>query len=797
MKFFRSLPVLLLLAATSLQAQLPLRIAADAAVRKSAFIPDLNNNNASLSFVSGDDVTFEIALFQNGRFLTNLYLYTNLTCQVFTSQNTTNNPLMTQTITNSVGSPWWNTNCTLGGWTSNSLPDTNWQAQFYFPSVQTSFSLNGQASQTYWMRIFATQTNSRIVTFMEGPITIYDGPSNPDYVPPVWSGIAGIGNIFESGVGWIPASTIGGGGGGGTSGTNISVVGTTVNLNPVITFPANGVNTNAIQSAGAVTGAMKFTGAPSNSCTVEIESVTNGSAIAAFRVKNSSGVYNFWVDTNGILFANGGGVTNLSLTALTPAYYSALTNALAVVAAAPSTNIIKQGATISSDYPTAVLPQLLQVGPDGLIHISNTITNPLTFVQQAGHYGGRLWDTNVGQDHETWNFQKGTNTTGIFSLYSKDDTGQDPRGTGSELNFDVLADGTGQFQHVVVPFASGSASSSATYYADEYYESPTSGTINFILPSVSQLDTLHGFAWRGMVDSLYPENMTREIWLYNNGTYAINCYNTNHANFNLGKGLTATNVWVLPGTSAKFLSDGTQFIIGGGPDSLAAGPGGSYDGSLLTNLPGISANSTFNSILVTNPSGVGPQNSSNLLTSTNWTMVESNGVTASLDRGALTLNASNGATALTIHADPLYTTSPLIVGVNGGHVQVNNNGALVSDFGISLGGTASISGAATFGSTENVQGSLTAQAGLAISNGIGSFNTNSHSGFTTTGYTNRDAGNRIERLIGLTGTGVQWTNLTVHIGVNYGTITSPINFTLNTNEGVYGTSMAVLTNIDF
>jgi hypothetical protein len=248
MKFFRSLPVLLLLAATSLQAQTALRIAADAAVRKSAFIPDLNNNNASLSFVRGDDVTFEIGLFQNGRFYTNLYQLTNLTLQVFTAQNTTNGPLMAQSVTNSVGSPWWNTNCTLGGWTSNSLPDTNWQAEFYFPGMQTSIPLNGQASQTYWLRLVALTTNNHTVTFMEGPITVYDGPYLQSYIAPGFPlslAVDQFGDLMTAFTNFFNANSNllnlsvnnnhGTGGGSGSPGTNLVAAGGNLNLNGALT----------------------------------------------------------------------------------------------------------------------------------------------------------------------------------------------------------------------------------------------------------------------------------------------------------------------------------------------------------------------------------------------------------------------------------------------------------------------------------------------------------------------------------------------------------------------------------
>lgn len=84
---------------------------------------------------------------------------------------------------------------------------------------------------------------------------------------------------------------------------------------------------------------------------------------------------------------------------------------------------------------------------------------------------------------------------------------------------------------------------------------------------------------------------------------------------------------------------------------------------------------------------------------------------------------------------------------------------------------------------------------VTSSNGFCSYSTNANSGFTTTGQTNTTV-NTI-RLIGLTGTAVQWTNISSHVGAAFGTITIPLNFTLNPNEAVYGSSMAVITNVNF
>lgn len=79
--------------------------------------------------------------------------------------------------------------------------------------------------------------------------------------------------------------------------------------------------------------------------------------------------------------------------------------------------------------------------------------------------------------------------------------------------------------------------------------------------------------------------------------------------------------------------------------------------------------------------------------------------------------------------------------------------------------------------------------------GISSRGTNTFAGFSSFGWTNNRTVSA--RLIGLTGTAVIWTNMTSSVGVVRGTIVTPIDIILQTNEAVIGTSMAVLTNVAF
>jgi hypothetical protein len=171
-----------------LSAQTPIRISGDSSVRYCPSIVD-SNTSQSVQFVRGDFVTFDVGLFDQGRFRTNNILqFTNITVQIFDTQNSTNAPMMAMSIASS-NQPWFNTNLSLANWTNNSPGASNYDVEFNFTDAQTSINLNSQSSQSYWLRVFGSTTDSvpRIVTYLEGPITVYDGPISPEYVAPNWA----------------------------------------------------------------------------------------------------------------------------------------------------------------------------------------------------------------------------------------------------------------------------------------------------------------------------------------------------------------------------------------------------------------------------------------------------------------------------------------------------------------------------------------------------------------------------------------------------------------------------------
>jgi hypothetical protein len=230
------LAILLLWSLTSFGQSLnngtPIRISGDSSAR---YVPAEVDSNTmqTVQFVRGDFVTFEVGLFDRGIFRSNtIAQFTNVTLQLFTEQNSTNAPLMAESITN--GTANWNTNCQLANWTNgDTVASTNWNAQFIFSNAQTSFTLNSQASQLYWLRIFATTTNAvpRVVTYLESPITVWDGPISPDYIAPGWplgiyvnllGQLLSPTNFFVVNSNLMNKSVSGGGGGGSGTVTSVS-----------------------------------------------------------------------------------------------------------------------------------------------------------------------------------------------------------------------------------------------------------------------------------------------------------------------------------------------------------------------------------------------------------------------------------------------------------------------------------------------------------------------------------------------------------------------------------------------
>jgi hypothetical protein len=80
-----------------------------------------------------------------------------------------------------------NPGLTQAQWSNNSSPF--YHAAFVFPNSQTAVSLNGQATVNYWLRIFAQTTDApaKIITLLEGAVTVKDGPIGTASAPgPAW-----------------------------------------------------------------------------------------------------------------------------------------------------------------------------------------------------------------------------------------------------------------------------------------------------------------------------------------------------------------------------------------------------------------------------------------------------------------------------------------------------------------------------------------------------------------------------------------------------------------------------------
>ena len=176
---------------------IPIRLQADAAIRQGIMV-DLNTGTSPLWTV-GDTVEFDIGLEQNGVFMTNWTNIQAITIAIYLAQNDTNPPQMLQTLTNFTAA-WTNfadgsfsainTNCSGAAWSNNPYSNlsplgyaTNFSARFIFPTNQTALQLNGASSSGFWIRLFTAGTNGRIVTYLEAPCTIQNGPTTPGPSP--------------------------------------------------------------------------------------------------------------------------------------------------------------------------------------------------------------------------------------------------------------------------------------------------------------------------------------------------------------------------------------------------------------------------------------------------------------------------------------------------------------------------------------------------------------------------------------------------------------------------------------
>jgi hypothetical protein len=149
---------------------LPIRLFCDLAARNQPGT-DLNTGQAPL-FYRGDDVEIDIGLGEDGVLLTPpLSNITSVTCQVFAAENDINAPMMSCTVL----AANMNLTLTAAQWAAASAAP---HAAFIFPNAQTYITLNGAASQNYWLRITLTTADAtaKVITLFDGTITVLDGP---------------------------------------------------------------------------------------------------------------------------------------------------------------------------------------------------------------------------------------------------------------------------------------------------------------------------------------------------------------------------------------------------------------------------------------------------------------------------------------------------------------------------------------------------------------------------------------------------------------------------------------------
>jgi hypothetical protein len=155
-------------------APLAIRLLCDLAARGQT--PTDLNTSQPPQFYRGDDVEIDIGIGQAGALLApTLTNVASVTCQIFARQNDTNAPMMASTVV----SANMNLGLTAAEWTGQTSPF--YHAAFLFPNSQTYVPLSGQASQNCWLRIFLTTADAptpKIVTLLEGAITVLDGPVN-------------------------------------------------------------------------------------------------------------------------------------------------------------------------------------------------------------------------------------------------------------------------------------------------------------------------------------------------------------------------------------------------------------------------------------------------------------------------------------------------------------------------------------------------------------------------------------------------------------------------------------------
>jgi hypothetical protein len=169
---------------STLLAPLPIRLFCDIAAPQNRI--DLNRGAAPV-FYRGADVQIDIGIGEDGELLAPPLASSgaggiaSVTCQVFTAENADDAPLMNVAVLAA------NMNLSLTQTNWNTGGSANAHANFVFPNSATAININGQASIQYWLRIFATTTDStpKIVPLIEGPITVMDSPVTELSTPPL------------------------------------------------------------------------------------------------------------------------------------------------------------------------------------------------------------------------------------------------------------------------------------------------------------------------------------------------------------------------------------------------------------------------------------------------------------------------------------------------------------------------------------------------------------------------------------------------------------------------------------
>jgi len=174
---------------------LAIRLFCDLAARNESVI-DLNTGQGAL-FYRGDDVEIDIGIGESGALLPpTLSNITSVTCQLFRSQSDGNAPLMSCTVAAAA----MNLTLTAAQWSgATGAP----HAAFIFPNAQTGITLNGVASQNYWLRItlLTADVISKVITLLDGPVTVLDGPVSQ-------APASSIGNVRFANVGGVPVLQI-------------------------------------------------------------------------------------------------------------------------------------------------------------------------------------------------------------------------------------------------------------------------------------------------------------------------------------------------------------------------------------------------------------------------------------------------------------------------------------------------------------------------------------------------------------------------------------------------------------